>query len=130
MKVIDSICDRVAVIDKSHIAEIGNVTDVFTDPQSDIAKELILPASPVASSDDGTGYKIRIVFNGESSNKPIISSLILECRIPVNILFADTKEIDGKSYGHMVIKIPKDDEICKTVCEYLEENGVTYSKEV
>ena len=130
MKVIDSICDRVAVIDKSHIAEIGNVIDVFTDPKSDIAKELILPASPIAASDDGTGYKIRIVFNGESSNKPIISSLILECRVPVNILFADTKELDEKSYGHMVIKIPKDDDICKTVCEYLETNGVTYSKEV
>ena len=45
MKVIDSICDRVAVIDKSKIAEVGRVSDVFTNPQSDIAKELILPAS-------------------------------------------------------------------------------------
>lgn len=130
MKVIDSICDRVAVIDKSHIAEIGQVTDVFTNPRSEIAKELILPASPAASSDDGTGYKIRIVFNGESSNKPIISSLILECKVPVNILFADTKEIDGKSYGHMVIKIPKDDRMCQTVCDYLDSESVTYSKEV
>ena len=43
MKVIDSICDRVAVIDKSKIAEVGRVSDVFTNPQSDIAKELYSP---------------------------------------------------------------------------------------
>ena len=37
MKVIDQICDRVAVIDKSCIAEEGRVADVFTSPKSDIA---------------------------------------------------------------------------------------------
>ena len=43
MKVIDQICDRVAVIDKSCIAEEGRVADVFTNPKSDIARELVLP---------------------------------------------------------------------------------------
>ena len=43
MKVIDQICDRVAVIDQSRIAEVGKVSEVFTNPRSDIARELILP---------------------------------------------------------------------------------------
>ena len=46
MRVIEQICQRVAVIDQSCIAEIGNVSDVFTHPKSDIAKALILPKSP------------------------------------------------------------------------------------
>lgn len=129
MKVIDSICDRVAVIDHSHIAEIGKVSDVFANPRSEIAKELILPSSPVAvSTTDGT--KIRMIFNGESSNQPIVSGLILECQIPVNILFADTKEIDGKSYGHMVIQIPEDERMLEKVLTYLDAKNVSYSKEV
>ena len=34
MKVIDQICDRVAVIDHSRIAEEGKVSEVFTNPRS------------------------------------------------------------------------------------------------
>lgn len=32
----------------------------------------------------------------------------MECKIPVNIMFADTKDIDGKAYGHMVLQLPED----------------------
>ena len=38
MKVINSICDRVAVLDKSRVAELGAVSEVFANPQSDIAR--------------------------------------------------------------------------------------------
>ena len=33
MKVIDTICDRVAIIDHSQIAEVGRVSDVFASPK-------------------------------------------------------------------------------------------------
>ena len=56
MKVIDQICDRVAVIDKSCIAEEGRVADVFTNPKSDIARELVLPQErPVLDPTTGGG---------------------------------------------------------------------------
>ena len=42
MKVIESICDRVAIIENSKIAEVGKVEDIFADPQSEIGKKLIL----------------------------------------------------------------------------------------
>ena len=65
MKVIDQICDRVAVIDKSCIAEEGRVADVFTSPKSDIARELVLPQErPVLEPTTG-GRKVRIIFNGD-----------------------------------------------------------------
>ena len=43
MKVIEQICNKVAVIDKSRIVEEGPVKEVFTSPKSQIAKQLILP---------------------------------------------------------------------------------------
>ena len=49
MKVIDTICDRVAIIDHSRIAEVGKVSDVFSSPRSDIARELILPMASAAT---------------------------------------------------------------------------------
>lgn len=42
MRVVQQICDRVAVIDQSRIAEIGSVQEVFAHPKSDIARALLL----------------------------------------------------------------------------------------
>lgn len=128
MKVIDKICDRVAVIDKSEIAEVGAVADIFTAPQSDIAKELILPDSLAVKSVTG-GNKLRIVFNGEASTLPVISNLVLECQVPVNILFADTKDFDGKAYGQMIIQLPDDDRKAARVMTYLNNKKISYLKE-
>lgn len=128
MKVIDKICDRVAVIDKSEIAEIGKVSEIFTMPKSDIAKELILPSSMAVGSVTG-GEKLRIVFNGEASTLPVISNLVLECQVPVNILFADTKDFDGKAYGQMIIQLPDDERKSERVITYLKNKKISFLKE-
>ncbi len=129
MGVIERICDRVAVIDNSRIAEVGRVDEVFTNPRSDIAKELVLPRAKAVESIAGGGTKLRLVFNGEASHKPVISNLVLECRTPVNILFADMKEIDGKNYGHMLLQLPDDARGTERVTAWLTANGVAFSKE-
>ena len=128
MRVIDSICDRVAVIDKSHIAEEGPVAEVFLNPQSEIARELILPQSPLARKTIGT-RRIRIIFDGESSDKPVISDMILECQAGVNIVFADTKDIDGKAYGQIIIQLPEDKVAADKITTWLDNNNMKYSKE-
>ena len=117
MKVIDSICDRVAVLDNSTVAN----------PKSDIAKKLIMPQGelPVTSEH---GKKIRIIYNGENSSKSLLSDMILKCSTPVNILHADTKDIDGKAYGQILVQLPDDDTSAEKITAYLKANSVTYSQ--
>ena len=127
MKVIDSICDRVAVLDNSTVAEIADVRTVFANPKSDIAKKLIMPQGelPVTSEH---GKKIRIIYNGENSSKSLLSDMILKCSTPVNILHADTKDIDGKAYGQILVQLPDDDTSAEKITAYLKANNVTYSQ--
>ena len=137
MKVIDQICDRVAVIDKSCIAEEGRVADVFTNPKSDIARELVLPQErPVL--DPTTGGAIlrlieptagEVIFNGEDTQKPVISEMILACRVPVNVLFADTKSVEGAAYGHMILELPNDEHDAEKVVSWLKNSGLTWKEE-
>ena len=62
MKVIESTCDRLAIIDEARIAETGKVADVFANPKSKIGKRLIL--GEVILKDRLTkGRKIRINFD-------------------------------------------------------------------
>ena len=127
MKVIDTICDRVAIIDHSRIAEVGKVSEVFSSPKSDIAKELILPAA--ASAPETYAKRIRIVFDGTSSQKPLISNMIMTCQVAVNILFADLKDVNGACYGHMIIELPEDERAEQKVLAWIENNGLKYTKE-
>lgn len=127
MKVINSICDRVAVLDKSAVAELGTVGEIFANPKSDIAKKLILPETQAVPEMSG-GKKIRIIFNGESSFKPVLANMIFECRTPVNILHADTKDLDGKAFGQMLIQLPEDEKSAERATEYLRTNGIEYSE--
>lgn len=129
MKVIDQICDRVAVIDSSHIAEQGKVRDVFTNPRSKIARELIIPGDRAVLDTTG-GRKIRITFNSAYASAPIISDMVLECQAPVNILFADTKEFEGAIYGHMIIELPADERQSEKILAWLKNSQVEWREEV
>ena len=128
MKVIDQICDRVAVIDQSRIAEEGRVSDVFTNPKSQIARELILPQDRAALETSG-GKKIRLIFDGMQSKEPVISRMTLDCQTPVNIMFADTKDFDGIVYGHMIIELPTDENQAAKIMSWLKNSPVKWKEE-
>ena len=123
MRVIEQICHRVAVIDHSVIVEIGEVKQVFADPQSQIAREIILPKAKSIDHIDG-GQKLRIVFDGNSSFEPVVSNMVLDCRTPVNILFADTRDIDGKAFGQMVLQLPDDEGALARITKFLARHNL------
>ncbi|NLJ95632.1 MAG: ATP-binding cassette domain-containing protein [Clostridiales bacterium] len=127
MSVIEEICNRVAIIDQSQIAEIGDVEEVFIRPKSKIAKQLVFSGANHIETFEGED-KCRIIFDGRTSFEPIIANMILECRTPVNILFADTKDIDGKAFGQMVIQLPDDETSKKRIFAYLETNNITHEE--
>ena len=128
MRVIDQICDRVAVIDHSHIAEEGKVSEVFTNPTSEIARDLILPRDRTALNTSG-GRKLRLTFNGDRFDKPVISQMVLDCQAPVNILFADTREMEGIIHGHMILELPSDERQAEKILLWLRTNHVTFQEE-
>ncbi len=127
MSVIEEICNRVAIIDQSHIAEVGEVEDIFIRPKSKIAKQLVFSGETHIESFVGE-HKCRIIFDGRTSFEPVIANMILECRTPVNILFADTKDIDGKAFGQMIIQLPDDEISRKRVYAYLQSNQIPYEE--
>lgn len=129
MSVIEEICQRVAIIDSSKIAEIGTVEKIFTAPKSNIGKQLVYSESKPKTQFDDTNKKYcRIVFEGETSFKPILANMILECNDVVNIMYANTRNIDGQAYGQMIIQLPPDDKTAKKMIAYLETQDVKFEQ--
>ena len=130
MKVIDRICTSVAVIDSSHIAEVGPVQEIFTNPKTKIARDLIVPKESNFFETAG-GRRIRLTFDGEEkTNEPLISKMVLECKAAVNILYADTKFFEGVGYGHMVIELPADSREAEKITAWLTGHEVTWKEEI
>ena len=128
MKVIQQICDRVAVIDQSRIAEEGLVKDVFSNPRTSIARELIVPQDR-AEIKGNDGRRLRLALDGNSTGDPVIGRLILETGIPVNILFATSAAIGDAVQGQMIIELPTDADKAGRVITWLMNSHIDFSEE-
>lgn len=125
MRVVEQICNRVAILDHGRVQEIGPVSEVFSNPKSEAGRRLVLP--------DGEKIHVlpenrlvRLVFNGASTLEPIISTLAIEQGIRLNIISADTRSIGEKTFGNMVLGLPHDETEAARALLYLRElKGVT-----
>ncbi|MCI8565557.1 MAG: ATP-binding cassette domain-containing protein [Lachnospiraceae bacterium] len=128
MSVIEEICSRVAILDHSQIVEMGRVEDIFVKPQSKIARQLLFPAGKKEIKFGKGGRCLRIVFDGLSSYEPVLSSMVLECGYPVNILFADTRDIDGKAMGQIIVGLPEEEKAVHRMYAYLNTHGIRFEE--
>lgn len=127
MSVVEKICDRVAIIDDGNLAEVGEVTQVFSNPQSKAAKKLVFPSNPFEPSDPD-GRVVRLVFDGTQSNVPFIANLVEETGLKVNILSANTRSVGGIGYGQMIVELPDSIDEQNTIISFFEEGGLTVSE--
>ena len=118
MNVIEEICHRVAILDHGVIAEQGSVEDIFSHPQTDIGRRLVYP-NGVQIDRLPEARVIRIAFNGGSSYEPLIASLAIDCGVKVNILGADTRNVNGKAFGSMLLGLPEDRNEAAKAMNYL-----------
>ena len=116
MSVVQKICNKVAILEKGHLVETGSVSKIFANPESAVAKKMIF----------GEGkHLVRIVFSENSSFEPVIGNMILRYKTPVNILHADTKDINGIATGEMILQLPEDEDIAKQMITYLRDCKLT-----
>ncbi len=130
MSVVTRICNKVAIIDNGVLVEEGPVDDIFENPKTDAAKELIFEKKIRSVPVDRlhADRKIRIVFNENSAYEPVIANLILRFGQPVNILKANTKNVGGKAIGEMILGLPDGDEIQQNIIKSLMESGLSVTE--
>ena len=121
MTVVQEICSHVAIIDHGDLAETGTVEDVFSHPKTKAAKKLVFQGEDKEYSELSSKRCVRIVFKENPSAEPVIGNMILECKAPVNILQADTKDIGGIAHGQMILQLPDDEIIANRMIAYLQE---------
>ena len=120
MAVVQEICSHVAIIEEGVLAETGTVTEVFQRPKSKAAKKLVFQGEGEQHLEMKGKRCIRIVFTSNSSFEPVIANMVLTCKMPVNILLADTRDIGGVAHGQMILQLPEDEKTAESMIEYLK----------
>lgn len=125
MWAIEKICNKVAIIDKSKIIEQGELGDIFLNPKADISKKLIYSEHVNTKLDDKK--LIRLLFNG-NVDEPLIANIVQDCSILVSVVYADTKSVEDKVYGQLIIKRPLDEIEANKLFKYLTLHNVNYEE--
>lgn len=132
MRVVEEICSRVAILDASHVAELGRVEEIFRRPKTAAARRLLFPGREQHPEVPAFGAKnqrmLRIVFDGMTPFEPVIANMVLACGAPVNILFANTRAIEGKTVGQMIVQLPEAEDAGARIAAYLNTQNVHYEE--
>ncbi|MCH5314032.1 MAG: methionine ABC transporter ATP-binding protein [Helicobacter sp.] len=129
IEVVRAICNKMCVISDGEIVERGNVSEVFATPKHHITRELIsfLPQdeSHIISHLENLHNVYRVIFTGSYAHSPLISQMIRNFDIDVNILSGHIDELATGKVGHLVLRIVATDEKRDEALAWLKAQGVS-----
>jgi len=129
MEVIKDICDRVAIIENGEIIEINTVEELFKNPRTKTAHEFISRiksdiTEEIIEPNESSATIVRLGYTGENAKKPIVSRMVKNFDIEVNILSGDINRLIKTSVGHLILEIQGEDEEINKAINYLISNNV------
>ncbi|UJF36292.1 methionine ABC transporter ATP-binding protein [Paenibacillus hexagrammi] len=132
MQVIRAICDRVAVMEKGRIVEMGQVLEVFLKPQHAVTKEFIGQLSdmdagseqPEAASKASTGTRVRITYIGSKTYEPILFETVKATQVSFVILQGTISSMKHIPYGQLVVELKGDAQEVDSVIAELRQKGI------
>jgi D-methionine transport system ATP-binding protein len=135
MSVIKHCCDRVAILHRGEVIEENDVAEFFAFPKTAIAQKFIessllqtLPP-PIAEhiskeEKDNTHPVWRLWFLEKTTTQPIITKLINDYNLRINILQANVEYIKKHAIGIMILAIDGDKEKLRAGLNYLKSINV------
>ncbi len=129
MTVVEEICSHVAILDHGRMVETGAVEEIFQNPKTEAGRRLVYPDG-VQLDQLPAANVVRIAFNGGSSYEPLIASLAIDCGVKVNILGADTRNVNGQAFGTMLLGLPQDSGEAAKALAYLRSQPDVTVEEV
>lgn len=137
MSVVREICDRVAVMEAGEIIEEGTVFDVFSQPQTETARNFVntvmhdqIPDSIIEMIEQNNGEQnvYRINFIGQSAGQPLLSQLAKKFAIDVNVLFGNITELQGIPFGNLIVEFQGAESEVRWALTYLETKQISFNE--
>ncbi|RNF39315.1 methionine ABC transporter ATP-binding protein [Planococcus salinus] len=133
MHVIRKICHRVAVMEGGKVVELGDVLEVFQSPKEEITKRFVAQVTEKEDSHETikhlrelypTGELVKLIFIGDQAEQPILTKLIRNFPVEVNIVQGDIAHTQRGAYGTLILQIKGEPEQIAGAIQFLEVENV------
>lgn len=133
MHVIRKICHRVAVMENGKIVEQGQVLDVFRKPKMPITQRFVKQVTEPEETKETiehlldqypNGKVIQLTFVGDAAERPLITNLIRNFKLNVNILQGKISQTQSGSYGTLFIHVDGDTSEVNKAIDYIHSEQV------
>lgn len=138
IQVIKQICDYVYVLDHGRLIEEGPVESIFAHPKEPITETLVDSVFNKAIPDiiseqlrltrqsEADHIVYRLLFTSKTAQEPIISKLIRDCSVEINIVSGFIEHIGKTLIGTLIVTIPCTDHFAKSCEGFWKEHLIHY----
>lgn len=137
IRVVQKLCNKVAILEHGKLVENGSVIDIFSKPKSTIAKRFVetvipskIPESIVAELKKyEANYKvIRIFFHAEHATDDVIWQINSKLGVHTNVMFASVTELQGRVLSIITLQLTGNEEDFKKVEDYINSHGIAFEE--
>ncbi len=137
IRVVQKLCNKVAILEHGKLVENGSVIDIFSKPKSTIAKRFVetvipskIPESIVAELKKyEANYKvIRIFFHAEHATDDVIWQINAKLGVHTNVMFASVTELQGRVLSIITLQLTGNEEDLKKVEDYINSHGIAFEE--
>lgn len=137
IRVVQKLCNKVAILEHGKLVENGSVIDIFSKPKSTIAKRFVetvipskIPESIVAELKKyEANYKvIRIFFHAEHATDDVIWQINAKLGFHTNVMFASVTELQGRVLSIITLQLTGNEEDFKKVEDYINSHGIAFEE--
>lgn len=137
IRVVQKLCNKVAILEHGKLVENGSVIDIFSKPKSTIAKRFVetvipskIPESIVAELKKyEANYKvIRIFFHAEHATDDVIWQINAKLGVHTNVMFASVTELQERVLSIITLQLTGNEEDFKKVEDYINSHGIAFEE--
>lgn len=137
IRVVQKLCNKVAILEHGKLVENGSVIDIFSKPKSTIAKRFVetvipstIPESIVTELKkyDGNYKVIRIFFHAEHATDDVIWQINAKLGVHTNVMFASVTELQGRVLSIITLQLTGNEEDFKKVESYINSHGIAFEE--
>ena len=133
MHVIRKICNRVAVMENGRVVEQGAVLEVFKNPKEQMTKRFVQQVTEPEETKETmehlferypAGKVIQLTFVGDHAESPLITKLVRNFELDVNIVQGKISQTRSGSYGTLFIHLDGNENEMLRAIEFIKAQQV------
>ena len=136
MEVVRDLCDRVAVLSKGELIDIGDTLSVFAKSDNPVTHQFanglfqteeigrVMKTPQIKEVIQNGGKIFRLLFLGENANEALISDISRDYGIDANIIFGNIVFFQEKPVGNLFVVLQGNDDGIQKAVQHIEDRKV------